>query len=128
MSTVNTNAPAPTSLARASISRMKPRSRITYSWNQIGNGQALATSSMEQIDTVDSVNGMPALQAASAACDSPRREHMPEMPTGPSAIGMVILRPNSVVLRSTCETSRNTRWRSAISVRSLTFLRIVLSS
>ena len=55
---------------------------------------------MEQIETVDSVNGTPALHAASAACASPRRAHMPEMPIGPSATGIDILRPNSVVLRS----------------------------
>ena len=41
------------------------------------------TSSSEQIDTVDKVNGTPAPQAAFAACTSPRRAHMPEIPTGP---------------------------------------------
>ena len=39
-----------------------------------------------------SVNGMPALQAALAACTSPRRAHMPEIPTGPSTRGSSLAR------------------------------------
>jgi hypothetical protein len=55
------------------------------SWNQNGLPTAVATSSIEQIDMVLSVYGMPACCAARQARISPRTS--PVMATGASASG-----------------------------------------
>ena len=69
---------------------MQARSRITYSWNQIGPFTAARTSSMLQIDTVDSQNAMPAFSAARAAWTSARRANMLGRLLGSVATGSLI--------------------------------------
>ena len=128
MSTVNSSAPQLSSRARASSSRMKPRSRTMYSWNQNGAGLPVATSSSVQAETVDKVNGTPAAAAARAACTSPRRAFIPASPIGPSITGMASVWPNSRVWSSMPDTSRSTRWRSATCAKSATFRRSVSSA
>ena len=54
-STVKNSAVQPASLARSITDSEKPRSRKTYSWNQNGSLIAERTSSIEQIDMVESV-------------------------------------------------------------------------
>jgi hypothetical protein len=48
----------------------------------------LATSSIEQIDMVESVKGTPNFSAARAALISPSADCMPQRPTGARATGM----------------------------------------
>src|SRR3954470_19184641 len=55
---------------------------MTYSWNHGGVRVARATSSMLQIDTVDSTKATPAASAARAACTSARVAILPPRPTG----------------------------------------------
>ena len=64
---------------------------------------------MEQAETVDRQNGMPAFSAAWTAWTSPRRAYSPASPTGASATGMASLWPKSVVVRSILEMSLMTR-------------------
>ena len=62
-----------------------------------------ATSSIEQIDIVDSVNGMPAACAARQARISPSPCCMPHSPIGASASGSDTFSPRMVVERSRCD-------------------------
>ena len=107
---------------------MKLRSRIMYSWNQKGARAARATSPMSHAETVERVKGMPAALAARTAWHSPRRALSPASPIGASATGSANCWPNNSVERSSVETSRRTRWRSAIAASSSTLLRSVTSA
>ena len=51
-------------------------------------GSPPATSSIPQIETVDSTNGIPAAAAARAACTSARAANIPHRPTGPRITGI----------------------------------------
>ena len=101
---------------------------MTYSWYQNGAVVAAATSSMLQIDTVDSQNGTPKRSAARAAWTSARRANMPARPTGARSTGMVRSRPSTVVDTVMSDTSRSTRWRRPMSARSDSLARSVDSS
>ena len=82
-SSVSTSAEQLAALARSIRRSMKSRSRITYSWNQKGwLSVSPATSSIEQMLMVDSVNGMPNFLAARAARISPSACCMPVRPGG----------------------------------------------
>ncbi len=70
---------------------------------------------------------MPALQAARAACTSPRRAYMPAMPTGESTIGMASAWPSTSVFSETSETSTSTRWRRRTFSKSAELARSVAS-
>src|SRR5260221_3983561 len=93
------------SRARRISSRVNPRSRMTYSWNQNGSGTALCTCSIEQIDIVLRQNGMPALAAARAPRISPPPHCRPARPVGAMAIGSEDFWPASVVLSERSSTS-----------------------
>ena len=80
-----------------------------------------ATSSIGHTDTVDNVNGMPFLSAATAACTSPRRAYMPVKPTGDNATGIDNVSSNSLVSRLSSDISFKTRCLKAILERSSTF-------
>ena len=86
------------------------------------------TSSIGHTDTVDNVNGIPFLSAATAACTSPRRAYMPVKPTGAKATGIDKVSLNNVVSKLKADMSFNTRWRKAICERSSTFLFSVCSA
>ena len=101
---------------------------MTYSWYQNGAVVAAATSSMEQMDTVDSQKGTPTASAARAAWTSARRANMPHSPTGARMTGMVNDSPRTVVRVRSSDTSRSTRWRSPIRARSASLSRSVDSS
>ena len=89
---------------------------------------ARSTSSMLQMDTVDSQKAMPICSAAWAACTSARVAYMPARPTGPSTRGMARDWPSTVVASCSSDTSRSTRWRRWIAARSSTLARSVDSS
>ncbi len=76
---------------------------------------------------LDRQRGTPALQAARAACTSPRRAYIPAIPTGESTTGMSSACPSTSVLSETLETSTSTRWRSFTLAKSSELARSVLS-
>ena len=103
---------------------MKPRSRITYSWNQNGwRPVASATSSSEQMLMVDSVNGMPMFFAAFAARISPSACCMPVSPVGAMATGIATSCPTMVVRKVRPSMFTATRWRSRIRSKSASLAR-----
>ena len=104
--------------ARSTNRLIKSRSRITYSWNQNGASLLAATSSIEQIDMVDRVNGTPKSAAALAARISPSACCMPVKPVGASATGIVTVSPSISIAVSRWLTSIATRWRNFIACRS----------
>jgi hypothetical protein len=114
-------------LARWMSEAAKLRSRITYSWNQNGLSTAPATSSIEQIDMVESVKGTPKRCAARAARISPSAQLRPVSPTGASATGIATSSPSIVARVLRLSTSMPTRWRSVSSSRSERFARSVHS-
>jgi hypothetical protein len=83
---------------------------------------------MLQMETVERQNGTLARSAARAACTSPRRASMPEMPIGPKPNGKDHSVPNSDADTSIFETSFSTRWRSSMAARSATLRRSVCSA
>ncbi len=89
---------------------------------------ASATSSMLQIETVDSTKGTRIASAAQAACTSARGASIPASPTGASTIGRPSSWPRTIVAGSRALTFRITIWRSFTASRSATFSRIVTSS
>ncbi len=68
---------------------------------------------------------MLALQAALAACTSPRRAYMPAIPTGARIIGRPMVWPSTSVSSETLETSTSTRWRILIRLKSSLLARSV---
>ncbi len=68
-SSVTCSAETPAALARSIRRSTKSRSRITYTWNQKPGPACCATSSMEQMLMVESVNGTPKARAARAPRD-----------------------------------------------------------
>ena len=89
---------------------------------------APATSSMLQIETVDSTNGTPASPAARAARTSARRANIPPAPTGARITGMASRWPSTSTACSRTDTSRITICLSSTLSRSRTLARIVASS
>ena len=79
-SSVSTSAEHFAALARSMRFSTKSLSRMTYSWNQNGFFVADATSSIEQMLMVDSVNGTPNSSAARAASISPSACCIPVRP------------------------------------------------
>ncbi len=73
---------------------------------------ALATSSIPQIESVDSQKVIPARSAARAASTSARGANMPANPTGASTSGIDNVSPSTVVASARDETSRRTLWRN----------------
>lgn len=55
MSTVIMMVSYPHAFARRSMSRTIPRSRHTYTWNHLGPVVTAATSSIERVESVESV-------------------------------------------------------------------------
>ena len=86
-----------------------------------------ATSSIEQIDMVESVKGTPNFSAARAALISPSAACIPVSPTGASATGIATSCPAMAVAVLRSERSTATRWRRWILLKSLTFSRKVCS-
>jgi hypothetical protein len=125
---VSTSAEHFAARARSMSEAAKPRSRMTYSWNQKGFATSAATSSIEQIDMVESVNGTPKRSAARAARISPSAQFKPVRPVGASATGMRASSPTMVMLVERRSTSMPTRWRSASNSRSARFARSVHSA
>ncbi len=122
-SSVSTSAPQPAALARSISSPTKPRSRITYSWNQKGLLVAATTSSIEQMLIVDKVNGTPAASAACAARISPSACCMPHSPVGASASGIDTACPARVVASERPLMSTITFWRSLTLAKSSSLAR-----
>jgi hypothetical protein len=122
-SRVSINAEHPAAFARSIKRSTKSRSRITYSWNQNGAGDCAATSSIEQMLIVDSVNGTPNAAAARAARISPSAHCIPVSPVGASATGIATSWPIIWVRSERCSRSIATRWRSFKRARSALFAR-----
>ena len=93
----------------------------------VGRFTAAVTSSIPQIDRVDSQNVTPARSAARAAWTSARWANIPPKPTGARMIGIASSSPMTVVESFLVETSRRTRWRSCSRLRSLRFAASVTS-
>ncbi len=114
--------------ARTMSSRVKPRSRITYTWNQKGAGEAARTCSIEQMDIVLRQNGIPAFAAARAPWISPLPCCKPVSPVGAIANGMLIGWPTTVVESDRLSTLLITRWRKRRRSNARRFSRSVDSS
>ncbi len=100
-----------------------------YNWNhRFRPCAADRTSSVGQMDAVDSAIGTEAAAAALAAWASPRRANMPVSPTGASASGIETSRPASCEAVDTSETSRITRCRKPNRSKSETLRAWVCSS
>ena len=84
---------------------------------------AAATSSIEQIDIVDSVNGTPKASAACAARISPSACCMPQSPVGASATGIATFWPIIVLSSERSDMSTSTRWRNLIAAKSASLAR-----
>ena len=82
-----------------------------------------ATSSMEQMLIVDSVNGTPNFSAARAARISPSACCIPVRPTGESATGIATSTPTIVVRVLRLSMLTPTRCRSPIFAKSASFAR-----
>ena len=95
--------------ARLMRSSINSRSRITYSWNQNGLLVLAATSSIEQMDMVESENGTPNFSAAFAARISPSAYIMPVKPVGAIATGIFTVSPIIVVSSVRLVISTSTR-------------------
>ena len=107
--------------------RLKSSSFSVYIWNQKGLVTCSATSSIEQIDMVESVKGTPNFSAARAALISPSALCMPVSPTGASATGIATSCPiiDERVPRPVMSTAM--RWRNRICAKSAAFSRKVCS-
>ncbi len=106
-------APNPASSARATSSRLRPGSAWAYSWNQRRPaGAAAATSSIEWLAIVDSVNGIPASAAALADAVSAEGCASPWTAIGAIASGIDTASPSIVVAGSTVAASTSTRGTS----------------
>ena len=84
---------------------------------------AAATSSIEQIDIVESAKGTPNASAACAARISPSGCCMPVRPVGASATGIATGWPTMSEARVRSVMSTSTRWRSRILAKSSWFAR-----
>ena len=82
-----------------------------------------ATSSIEQMLIVDSVNGMPNFSAARAAWISPSACCMPVSPTGAMHTGMRAVTPTIVVAVLRFSMFTATRWRNWMAWKSLLLAR-----
>ena len=122
-SSVSMSAPQRAAVARSMSRSMKSRSRIMYSWNQNGAFVCAATSSIEQMLIVDSVNGTPKASAARAARISPSACCMPVRPVGAIATGMATSTPTMVVRVDRFCRFTATRCRSRMSRKSASFAR-----
>ena len=102
---------------------MKPRSRMTYSWNQNGPLVWARTSSIEQMLIVLRVKRTPKASAACAARISPSACCMPVRPVGARATGIrtSALAIVVAVLRPSMFTA--TRWRSLMRAKSASLAR-----
>ena len=100
----------------------------TSRWQQVfldQNGWVVcsATSSIEQMLIVESVNGTPALAAARAARISPSACCMPVSPVGASATGILTGCPTIALASVRFDRSTATRWRSLILAKSSSLAR-----
>ena len=122
-STVTIRAEHLAALARSIRFFINLRSRITYSWNQKGSTPASARSSIEQIDIVESVKGIPNFWAAFAICISPSAHIIPIKPTGAVIAGNFTFCPNKVLSSVRLSISTNIFCLNLIGLKSDTLSR-----
>ena len=106
----------------------KPLSRHAYTWNHSRPSLTAATSSIERVDSVDSVYGSPARSAARATASSPSGSAMRVKPVGASTSGYGSGLPSNVVDGSTLPTDRSTRGRNSMRANASLLLRSERSS
>ena len=90
-------------------------------------GAAADVASSPGLQTEESICATPKAVAPRAAVAAPPGVNVSIEPTGASMIGSRSVRPSSVAVVSTLETSRNTRGRSAIESSAWRFRRSVVS-
>lgn len=99
----------PLAAARCSMSRTIDRSRHAYTWNHFGPSLTPATSSMERVESVESVYGSPWWAATRATASSPCECAMRVKPVGENTNGYCSRWPRSDAVVSIADTSRITR-------------------